>query len=490
MAVWLALVFFFGAAAVDDDVVIRLKSGHEVVGVLVEFDEARGVLVRRHDNGGLLRLVWDQILPEDVRRIRHSQGYVEEEPEVLFTDAMRLVLNDGREVFGIVESTEGDRIVLRQKGQSIPYQKARIRKAEEVRVEALEVYTSEELYQEHVSERPPATALDNYNAGIFCESIARYDLARKHFEAARELDPEFKPDEVEQKIRVCETKLAAADQTERLAEIKNLIFQKKFERAIELATAFEKEFPGSVLIAEAVQLLRRAEQSRDAYLTERASGEFLSLLDNQADRMAIDRELDLKAAMTTMRDSVGNLVLARVAERLKVDLEKLKSLWPQRKKGTFVVTASYGGGTFVLRDRAYDGLLEEDAAEKPSAKKEEKKKEDDSIKGKIERIIEERKKKGQERAKGSRRRGNLFDVPPTPDEWWLQAPTSERKQFLLAWFGENSEGLVEVVSVRARECQACAGLGYIERMQQRESPSRDPCARCKGLTFDRVVKFR
>ena len=84
--------------------VIRLKVGTEVVGVIVPdgFIESKGVRIKRVDDDSLLDIGFDQMLPEDARRIRGQHGYLPDEPDPILVDAMKVTFLDGSELIGII----------------------------------------------------------------------------------------------------------------------------------------------------------------------------------------------------------------------------------------------------------------------------------------------------------------------------------------------------------------------------------------------------
>ena len=240
-------------------------------------------------------------------------GFVDDEAEVLYVDATRLTFTNGRTETGIVTSVSGDEIVFRSKGRELRVRKALVSRIEPVRVEALEVHTSEELYQDHVSESPPDVAP---------RTLQHRNLLRVHralrprawpLRAGQGTRSSFQTADVERKVEICTLKLEAKDQTEVLDAIKALTFQKKFDRALELVGEFRERFPNSALLGEALGLSNKAEEARKSWIAAKISRDFLGLLDNHAARLSRRGDIQVREAVEIMRDEVADEVFAKLA---------------------------------------------------------------------------------------------------------------------------------------------------------------------------------
>jgi hypothetical protein len=478
---------------VSGAVAVRLKSGQEVVGTIEAFDDARGITMRRFDNGGKVELLWQHITPEDVKQIREAHGFYEDDAQPIMVDAVRLVFAGDKEEIGLIVGQTATGVLLKQGGRQTEFPRNRVLRVEQpVKVDALRVYTSDELYQQKIAESPPSTAAEHYYTGVFCESIGRFDLALEHYKAASAADPGFKPKDVQQKMTICTYKIEKHEQTDRLDEIKQMLIKRNYPRAFELCKSFPTQFPNSPLRPEAEKLLTQGTEQQKKYLANKVGLDYLHGLDVEAGHYAANRDLDFKQAILAMRDQVANTVFEQVAKNYGVDPALLKSIFPNRNKGSNR-TASYGGGTFILDEEALKGMDKKKDAQKDAKSAEAKKQEEqETLEQRIGKIIKEREKndKDKKKARGGPKKGGIADVPPKRDEWWAAAPATERKSFLLAYFAEHAkDGLLELVDVFPRNCSTCSGLRYLDVIDRTNGEVQVACPRCKTLGVDRVVTY-
>ncbi|MFO0984936.1 MAG: hypothetical protein U1E76_24940 [Planctomycetota bacterium] len=485
---WQCMIFSLSLTTGADGEIVRLVSGQEIQGTIESFDEARGITMRRFDNGGKIDLLWAHIIKDDVKRIRESNGFYEDDAQPVMVDAVRITFPGNREEIGVIVERTADAIVLKQASGQRPFPKNRVQRVEPVKVDALKVYTSDELYQKRISESPPSNAQENYYTGVFCESILRFDLALEHYKATAAADASFKPKEVQQKIALSSYKVEQHGQTDRLDEIKQLIFKRSFKRAFERCKDFETDFASSPLKPELEKIRKRAQDEHRKYLTSMVGREFLGLLDKETDEIVANRELTLKQALTAMRDQVAPKVFAQLAKNYGVDVELVKSIFPGRNKGN-LRTASYGGGTFVLRETALDGMEKKKPGEEAKPGAPAAKTDDTSLADRIKKIIEQREKEEKNKAKKKKDRsvgvGAVVDVPPKDVDWWLQAPTAERHSFLLAFFAEKAkDNPLEVVNVFPRDCSMCHREGGLPVIDKTQGEIMVPCRaarRCASI---------
>jgi hypothetical protein len=84
----------------------------------------------------------------------------------------------------------------------------------------------------------------------------------------------------------------------------------------------------------------------------------------------------------------------------------------------------------------------------------------------------------------------------TPDDWWATATVDMKRQWMTAFYAENS-GDMTVVRTEKKPCGDCAGLGYItyheaggDQAGGKGGAQHSMCPRCQGLGYDRVVVFK
>lgn len=474
---------------------IRLEVGAEVVVEVLEFDEGLGVKVQRVDDGSILELRWDQMLADDVRRIRASRGFLPDEPEPIFTDATKITLTTGVELVGILEQNNEETFTLRQGGKSWNLRWSGVRLRETVQVDALEVYDAEDLYTQKLYEKTPDTALDHYNLALYCESLQLWDKARAHLEQAREREPEFKASTVDSKLKRCELRMQSSEDSDLLGRVSRLANREEYDEAIALLEGFFQERADSPLLGEARREEIKLREARTRWLRARVVSAFFAHVDRYATRIAQDENVTAIDARMQMELEATKAALEMAANQFSTTIEETTGIWEAKDRPhASPRTASYGGGSFTLgKDLLFDGMDEKDLASAKEEEESERPAAGESLEDRIKKVIEERKRQAEERKKeaGKNKKQEFrlrTDVPPTQDEWWASSPVAEKKSYLMAYWAERDPH-VHVIRVSPRSCRTCQGTGVLRFFDRDHNDGQAPCPRCKTGRVDRVVKF-
>ncbi len=466
--------------------IIRLKNGVELHGELVQFDPEEGVTVKRFDNGGVVTLRWEHIVDADVKAIKAARGYGEMEAEAILIKAQRILLITGDYVTGVpVESARSGILTLHRMGKDYEYLHNQIKDVTIVEVEAQEIYTAQELYDQKVSEALPETALDHFKLAVFCESVAFYARALEHFKLAAELDPSFKPGAVAQKVDQMELKQNEAEATNHLNEIRNRLYKKKFADALRKCDAFSESFPDSKQVGELEMLRGKIIEKRRAFYQQQILSDYFSYMERVATKVATNKELSLDDALAYARDEMGPDIRKVLAGEYGMEAEEIDDLW-QKRRGGRLRSANYGTGTFILGAEAKDLP----AAEEEEGEEEEKKAEPATTDDMLRKRIEEIKKERQKKAKQRKSRIQIDDIGQTPEQWWKNSNTNSKTQLVCAFYAERS-GDMKISRVKFRNCSACNGKGWFEYFSSGEDEnSKEPCTTCKTLAIVRIVYFK
>jgi len=499
-----ALWFGMWLCAPADTEVLRLKIGQEIVGELVEetFDEAVGVTVRRIDDGALVPLRWEQLDPADVQRVRGRFGYLPDEPEPIYVEAVRLTLARGGQIVGTIVEQNEESFVFKQGNSLLPLRWDNLRGREVVQVDVLEVYDPEEYYQQQLFVLQPQSALDHYNVSLMCESLQLWSRVKEHLEIARSLDAGLKEGTLEDKRKRAQLRIDSGADSAQLSQAVRLARREHFTEALALLEQLLQKGSGSRLQGEAVRERAKIVKQRAQWLDDKVAANFFSFVDRLAQKIASTPDIGLSEARKQMELEAADASLLATAEYLRVPVEEVKEVWesPDRPIGA-TRAASYGGGTFTLgNERVMKGLLEEDKDKAAAKSTKEGGKPGDStepatLEDKIKRMLEEKKqqreaqeKKAKDKKKETKQR-RIADVKPTADEWWAAARTQERVDYLKAFWVER-DSHVRVLKILARNCSACAGAGFFHFSTQTGQDGRQECSRCKTLGFDRIVHYR
>lgn len=502
----LSVVWFAPPAVEEKPITLHLADGTPVSGVILDngFDEASGVTLRRDDNGGVLRLRWDQVLGRDVERIKRAYGFSGDEAPVVQLDALKVTTATG-EIIGIDGGREGDAVLIRRKNEITRVPQSTIRNIETVVVDALDVEEPTALFERTLAKIDQTRAVDWYNLALTAEGLTLFEQAKQCHATCLELDPEFpKRDLIRERLVLLDVKMAEREQTDVLMRVRSLKAHKRFPEAAALAQEFVTKWPSSRQLAQVQREMKDIAVRQKQAMLAGLRTNFFSILEKQVlQPYAYDRKKSLGESMTFAQEEAFEATVERLAKFLKIEPDAVLALWEERGSDGSPNTASYGGGTFILGEDSKKGYDKKALAAAKEAKEKEAKDAEDAKKKGGEKSLEDKiNEKLKEKAKAREARNAkrkqaadvIADVPPTPDEWWAAASTDERLSFLLAFFAEKA-GKVNVIALDQRFCSTCSGNGSLEfyltnRGSNGESEEAVPCPRCKTLGFDRLVKFK
>ena len=486
------------ALGVERRVILHLTGGEEVSGVVGDdgFDEGVGLTLTRDDNGGLLRLRWDQIRSADVTNIKRMYGYLGDEMPPIRLAALKVTTSTGT-LIGLDEGRKDGALLLRRGEVVTPIPLESItRPPETVMVDALELEKPANVFERKKLEAPPTSPVEWYNLALVAESLTLFEHARNCFDTCLELDPDFsKKSVIERKLATLAVKEKELEETLALRTIRSLKYRGAYLEALALVDQFAEKWPSSAQLSEVQKEKADIGRAQRKAVLGSIRADFNSYLRRAAEEVARDQEIGLGEALTWAAEQAYSDVRVKLAKLYGTTEESIDELWESRGKSGSPIQYSYGGGTFILGDLAKEGFGRDSKQEKEAEQA--KQQEQDKPKTLEEKIAEKLKEKAEGRAKKQKEQkkiGNIVDVPPTPEEWWKLSLPKDRTGFLIATFAEKS-GKVEVITLRMRNCSTCVGKGKFEFFNAGSSGDQEgggdvPCPRCKTLTFDRIVVFR
>lgn len=485
--------------------IIRLKDGNFLFGEVVAHDES-GIQVRRLDTGGLVTLKWGHLFPAEEDELRIRYGYKDQSGEEVRLEADRLRLEDGSAVVGIIfDRTEKD-IFLKMRGTTMAVPKTRVTgPVEKVQVNALDLFTKEELRDRKLAEINPQTAESWLEFGRFLVRIHDIKGALDAYKKAQATDASFHPEEVATSITRLEVQAARQEEVDFLDSIDSLRGKGEFAKALEMCQAFLQKWPQSTFQAEVNRKKNKIESDRAELLLKTVVQRWYTVAEKTAGKVGLDREMTLAQAQAYAESKMGKEILEKVTEdakKLQPDItpEKVKAIWEKRGKLASSHRAAYGDGTFALgADKAHKGVKKEKDADKDK-----KKTADQEMQEKINRYVEQAIK-AQRSAAG----GSGASEEDAPEAWWHGGRGAERQQWILAYYAEFG-GDMEVTSLLAEECQGCSGSGVITMLENayggssgsqgggRSGGSQSsgggsvqlPCPTCHKIQIRRSVYFR
>ncbi len=466
--------------------VVRVLDGRVLVGEVVEHD-LDGLDVISARNGGHYRLGWADLFPGEAERLKNNFGYRTDSAAPTVT-ADRLMMVNGQQIIGRILSRDANQITIRTRGNTLVVPTVRLAAPpEKVVVDAIDVMTPEQFYQERLPQIPEDDALEQYRFALELEEVSAYQQAQEHLQAALVLAAGDEPLErrIEGALPRVETAIANKAETEKIKEIRGLMYRDRYAQAEELIEAFREEHSDSPVYDQFLDVIEKFDEERETAMT-------LYLRNNwykRAAAMIKKKSIDRRATVESLQNWATSEMPQALRELLAVELQEMKpdldpgeveSLWrarmetkPKRHQ------AGYGHGTWILgENRARAGLKDEEEQESDGRTEAEKE-------------LQERYRRYLENLERTRQAAGTSE-DATPEDWWKNATATARFQWLLAYYAEFS-GDFELAGVRFENCPTCSGDGYVESIQVGTGggqEKRSKCPTCHTVAVRRSLYFR
>ncbi len=465
--------------------VVRLKTGEAVKCRPIQArSDDRTVVLEDLQRGTIRSLAWEALEPGDRDRLQEEWGW--KGRRLSTVKGWRLVTrvgDDEQEIYGVIEREEGGKVGVRRNGdiQVIPAEMI-VERTEENH-DPREVYSAPQLMDQLAAElaaQAPPTTLDSpdgrtaWRVAEYAEWVGALQQALEAYRRAA-VDPEFlQRATAEQRALRVEALLKDQAAVATLRDLKVKLSSNLFKAVRAGLEGFDAKHPGA---SEAVVKARDAfkaqvAQRRDKYFRQMARYEFARKICRKLIEAKVrEKDITLSDVRSWVKRDLPNEAFAALAERMgKADVvtpEEVRGWWDTRWEGVLKSSwsrAGYGGGTFIIHKPQI-------APPKPR-----------------------NSGGGGGRAGGGGNAGPApvipIPKPPTADEWWAKAPTSERASWVLAHFVVSSQLFEVSDDVDRTPCILCLGHGIITKTTQTGELLQYLCNRCGGARDDVAVKFR
>ena len=245
--------------------VIRVIDGRLLVGEILEHD-LDGLVVQSARNGGTYRLSWGDLFPGEAERLKTGFGYRTsfETPTV---SADRLLLVNGQQITGRILRRDSAEIEIRSRGVTTLVPTVRLAAPpEKVVVDADQVLTPEQFYAERLPQ-VGETGMAQFDFAQELEAVAAYEQALVHLQLAQALaqseDDQALLSRVDGAIPRIQTAIEHRVETEKLRDIRTLIYRERFAEAEQLLQEFATEHSDSPVFEEYIKVAEKFEGQRE-----------------------------------------------------------------------------------------------------------------------------------------------------------------------------------------------------------------------------------
>tara|TARA_R110002072_G_scaffold185165_15_gene341932 strand:- start:32 stop:1576 length:1545 start_codon:yes stop_codon:yes gene_type:complete len=476
-------------AVPDEVMLLRMRDGSIHWGSMQDHDPDR-LVFQLLSHGGVVDVPWSLLDPQQSGEMRLTLGYIDVASEELLIEVERLLLIDGNEVTGVIESRQGDNFTVRTGGHQQLLPKERVRSISSgIQVPALDVYSREQLYGRELAVTEPDNAEAQLALAEYCERILDFVHAVEHYQTALQLGLTTDAEKVTLALGRAEIKADKQDQVDVLRQADVLRKRGQFDDALASLETFRTTWPDSPLMEDALKKVDQVKRARDRALREYVTERWFYWMRRLARDAA---KMDFQQMIGYADETLGQDIRAKVLEDVQKGISEsiqdveIEALWATRKKTRFL-NASYGNGTWLLGDdRALAGGEKD---KKPAAEGTTGlDKERADLEKKIEQFL-----KNQRRARSAR---SGADAEEDQAEGWASFAQASRAQWVLSYYVEFSGDLEVRDHPFLRNCKTCAGRGVIEQISVGGGGKGDAgvtvhrCPLCHGVGRVRRVYFR
>jgi hypothetical protein len=492
----IALLLAPSLASAQD--VVRLKNGRVLAGeIAASADDAEGFTITLWESGAKLKLPWELVSADEKRRLTRAEP-VAAGPMV---EATIVITRHGDYHRGILVREEGGLLHLKERGRAQPTPvliSIIERRSTEMRPE-LDLYTPLEILQlraakASVDDADAQLALAETAVGwkLFGEAAGHYEAAAAAAQKKNEADPRAAGWETLAKEMKARLLLATIDEKRRKLD---------FDGAKALADEIQAKYAdtptgaGSKELAPAIEA-EKAEfmANRDKVMLARVVEAWPGERNNQLNRAVTAAKKDIQAAMAKIPE-IDKLIAEALAREFNVTAEEVSAWWMRRgetvgedtskkanpagttppkedpnKKKLRRFRAAYATGTWIVRggqDGGSDFIEFADAQAQQQGK----------AGGKAQPQQGGGKGGRAGNPQANAQQAQYDEELETSAVWWSRQSFGTRRQWLEAYYADNSQ-MVTVEEVRVDGvCGNCGGSGT-KNSTRAGRKCRVKCPRC------------
>lgn len=478
-----------GAPGARGDMV-ELVGGRAVHGKILHGQTSEeGLAVELFDTGGVIVVKWEHILPARAKELRESTGVEVAEGEEILVVGHRVRLITGEVVEGraVNPDAKDQPLQLKTRTGTQVIERARIAAVTETQLPGLFVYDAEELYQIELAKNAPDTAARHLELAHVCMQIGALDRAKDHLAAAA-ADPAFASGPGGKPIPAMQKQLDGLIKSkgaqDMVANIKGAMRSDRWNDAQKTLDELDKKYQDEQVrrLIHFDLVASQVVRGRTTYFQRKCQSSVYAVMVKLIEEKArVKKPLrpdpdqprgvavagSLASAKQWMSKDLPKAIWDRVQADLGISADELDAFWKTRSSKK-LQSANYGTGSFIVIKKA-QGPKGGDAnrPKPPGARRD-----------------------GGAGAGGPPRAPAKEDKARTDEEWYEERSTTDRKNWLIAYFVESS-GIFEISRTDESEiCDSCAGKGVLIATTTDGGQSSTVCAKCNQSGKFRKVFYR
>ncbi len=475
----LSLVFALSAAAAAQDVV-RLKNGRMVAGTLaIEESDKEGFKLQRWDTGATLYVRWAQIA--DTERLRLLNRAPEAGPVLETIDGVQ-ALTQTREVVGILVKEDSNQVLIKTRESKTPVpvpKSALLRPHERRKIKESDAYSSDEMIDIRAAKAADYGSI--LQVGRFAAGLKLYERAKEFYTKALSADPS-KKDEIDPILAENEILIKEGKASALVAEVKTLVENTEYVKAIETAKKLLAEFSETETAKQNKDLVAQLEREAKDFELKKADilAQKVPELYKLKRQSLYGQYASSKYKVSEARTLAGKIdeeVTKELAKMLKSTPDEIKVAWDKRDPSK-IRTATYGEGSWIVKG-GQDGGLDTDQKYTPPVPPQQN---------------NQNNPMNQFSQQG---RNNRQAQPPKPvdlgkkletsAEWWANSSQTDRKNFIEAEYAHTSGAVKK--EEKTKKCSQCSGEGILKATRGPGVSCEVKCPRCHGAKEDAIVIY-
>ncbi len=414
---------------------LALNDGTLILGEIVEQDESK-IVFRRWDNDGILEIPWALIHNQQKTELQQKVGLIAPSENNITISGVNIYFKNGGNMLGKIIERKAQVIILKNKSGNIPIPLNNIMKEEPCEIPLLEAFKPLEVYNEIYKRFDLSKAEGNWELAQILTSIGDSAKAKQLLEKTQSLDEGYRA-----KVETLLQKISKTEQENQQQKSLQKYFMyrnsKRFTEAIQVLESLKDSLEEQTWQQYYDEVLQ---QQKD-FMLENVSLRWAKKAGQKISSIAMDSKRNLAEVQDYLKKTINTEIIKELSEELKISEENVQNYWENRKQSN-EYRFSYRDGTFIV------GMQGQNTS-------------------------------GQIQGRGYSNTILRNSRLATPQEWWQSSSSTNRKEWLSAYYFEHN---FDLIRQELKTCPNCSGQGT-----QYVGGKIVVCSYCHGLKNERII---